>query len=401
MSEFAGGAVIAGIASTTATEIVETAESFIPEKTRKNFQDTFNDLIAGGNALRYQDPSFLINRRNEKEREKLAPETPSNNTDEATKYVDPDTVQKFGGDHLLVNEARLDHHIHGLHELSGIREPLAEEKVTSAELARSIIGFSTAVAINEGDVAKTMKESGDSVINKLGTFIADKALPNTEEFKEIKAVYNGRSINADSFSIARNDQGLVEITGVNELGEIYTLEQTTGIIIPAYPGTVFVGPRSPNDSLPTDNVFDQFSFFHDVSYENGPNHRGDLIFVSRLSQNLDRVPPDYKNIVNSTIVYFSTAGLLVSSVFGSLDPVQATTAPMEQMTTDDVFWAFNPQARNLPPRLYQEARYEYYNQFAKDMDDVSESSSLYAITGRNNTTKLLAKEFGEILIQII
>lgn len=158
-----------------------------------------------------------------------------------------------------------------------------------------------------------------SLTQKITNFFKNKSLPNTDEFKRIYQVYNMNGVTGSSFSKAVNPRtGLIEITGIDETGRTFTLPQTTGLILPSVSGTVFMGARSRNDDVPNpERVEDMASFFHDVSYTNGINRLGDLTYIARLDNCLKngRVKPENRNLVNSTIIYFSNISLNLSMFF--------------------------------------------------------------------------------------
>lgn len=213
---------------------------------------------------------------------------------------------------------------------------------------------------------------------KVSSYFAKRLIPSTEEYRRVSSIYNGRGIDRNSFKSVRNRRtGLIETTGRDETGNYFTLPQNTGIIFPSASGTIFMGPRSRNARAPmgcyplvrpgwdigisydgpvylrpdgtraglvrdngtlvsdgsvwengrqlmeTEIVEDYFSMFHDWSWYKKPdksggnfNRLGDLQFISRLSQNLDRVLPENIPRVLATISYFTSVSLRLGLLFG-------------------------------------------------------------------------------------
>ena len=232
------------------------------------------------------------------------------------------------------------------------------------DLARLVINISKKLALTGDPVAATnavIQENPTSLtlVQKVNQYVAKKSLPSSEEYKKIARVFNGRNINYESFSIRRNPAtGLIEVTGVNEIGQALTLPENTGFVLPSVPGTVFMGPCSRNNNLPArDRIEDWFSFFHDYSWRNGNfNRQGDLQFISRLSQNLDRVKPENLPLINSTIIYFSNVslnlGLLVDQpredIFEAIGNTQQTEYqdPQYMVQRSEFYSAMNDELNN-------------------------------------------------------
>ncbi|KAH9244347.1 hypothetical protein BASA81_018243 [Batrachochytrium salamandrivorans] len=219
-----------------------------------------------------------------------------------------------------------------------------------------------------------------SLMSKVTGYLASKSLPNTEEYKKIAAVYNGRSIDFSSFSIARNAQtSLIEVTGIDETGAALTLPQTTGTILPAVPGTVFMGPLSANDRLPTEGrVEDYFSFFHDYSWKDQNfNRLGDLQFISRLSQNLDRVRPENRALVQSTIIYFTNVSLTLGLLKGQKSTSREETGDGES-SGEDIFDVLGMVDKSeVSPGTYEELKDEFYSVMQEEMTNYQKTEGFF------------------------
>lgn len=260
------------------------------------------------------------------------------------------------------------------------------------DLARFLIDTSKNLAQSMNPIKATLDVLETNLqlyplASKVAGFLADKSLPDTDEYRQIAAIYNGRNITGLSFSIATNPRtGLIEVTGIDETGFACTLPQTVGVVLPSVPGTVFMGPLSRNDELPTGaaedaafrraggsgenyygRVEDYFSMMHDYSWSSvsggsGNFDRiGDLKFISRLSQNLDRVRPENRALVQSTIIYFSnvslTLGLLKDQKIGQDEP-----------GSEDIFSVLGMVGEGeVNPEQYDQLKEEFYNVMQEEM----------------------------------
>lgn len=164
------------------------------------------------------------------------------------------------------------------------------------------------------------------------------------EYAEIFRIYNGRNCSAFVNSVGhfcfKNETGQVEeYTGTTApLNSDGTQLSTTQIIsagfIPPIYGT-WTGPNSPNNLLPisinsniTPGLLDLYSLSHDISYQNGWfDKRGDLIYISRVSQNLSRMSFRERIIAEFAIKWFTQASYLLGSIKGSLGLNSSQTAP--------------------------------------------------------------------------
>jgi hypothetical protein len=239
------------------------------------------------------------------------------------------------------------------------------------DLARYVIDISRRLAETKNLKEATLdtlalEPEAYSLAQKVSRFMAGKALPNTDEFKKIKKIFNGRNINENSFSIARNPTTkLIEVSGINELGQKMTLPETTGLTLPSVPGTVFMGPKSKNNKVPTKGrVEDYFSFFHDYSWRNGNfNKTGDMQFISRLHTALEdgRVLPENVKLVSATIIYFANISLSLSMF---VDQPQ-----------EDIFSVLGGVEANDP--AYLPLRDEFYQVLSQELTSYTNSDGFF------------------------
>jgi len=258
------------------------------------------------------------------------------------------------------------------------------------DLAQYIIDFSKQFAntLNVEQSIKNVVSMNPSVAglsNKVNNFLLNSSIPDTEEFRQIMSVFNGEGITINSFRQSFNQEtGLIEISGIDELGTAFILPQTTGLIIPAYPGSVFIGPRSPNNILPTGGLMDMFAFFHDFDYKQDGffSHSGDLKFISRLVQNRDKFTQS-KEFVNATIVYFSTVSLTLGQLKNWSNP---QTSPYDN---GDIFEEIgSPEALGLPEvdeNTYSELKRTFYDVLDSELYEHSLTDGFFQEQKENYT----------------
>lgn len=226
-----------------------------------------------------------------------------------------------------------------------------------------------------------------SLTQKVTSFLASKSLPDNEEYKQIAAIYNGRNIEYSNFSIATNPRTrLIEVTGIDETGAVHVLPQTVGLVLPSVPGTVFMGPFSENKNLPSrDRVEDWWSFFHDKDYTNGFfDRQGDLKFISRLSQNLDRVQPEHRTLVQSTIIYFAN----VSLTLGLLKDQKSDSS--EDVGDNDIFSVLGAvDEAEVSPEQYTELKKEFYDVLQEEMVNYQKTDGFFTNYRQNLAETLI------------
>lgn len=381
------GAASAKAASGTEESITELIGREKVEKAKGNI----NEILAESVAAFTQDESYFINKAHERIKDTI-----DFNKEDPSKYhtgkTDPiKTNFNFSEGQQTVSTA------------AGIK------KVGPKEIANFLVSYSSELAnqVLDGKVDKVAAaikvvndnpEVNTDVLNTLSPFLKAR-VPNTELYNKISSVYNGQGLSIQNSITARRDpkSKLLYFILKDEIGTLSTLYQTTGIVLPAYPGTVFMGPRSPNNAMPT-GITDLFCAFHDQSYENGPNLEGDYKLISRCAQQYSTMDQFNQKLARICITYFGTLGSAVSSLLGSA-PSDIPKVVSQLEITDDIYSAIEPaQSVNNPIEHYNK-RTEFYATLFDEIENLSRTSSVIAQSGYN-TNRFLAQEFGDIIISI-
>lgn len=277
------------------------------------------------------------------------------------------------------------------------------------DLARWVIDYARDLSItkNPSQTLQNIIEMNPSFIGltkKITTYLSDKTLPDTEEFRSISETYNFSNITYNNFSIGRNaDSGLIEVTFIDEVGDVEVLPQNIGLILPSVPGTIFMGPYSINNALPNPfRVEDWASMSHDYAYYKGGyfDRIGDLKFISRLSNCLrtGRVLPENVSLVQNTIIYFSTVSLTLGMLLnGSSEKVVSEVGKQnggysevnvgKEASKDDIFNVLgSPSALGMPEVNdieYNTLRNEFYNIMKNEMKEYNKTDG-YFTTAKND-----------------
>ncbi len=236
------------------------------------------------------------------------------------------------------------------------------------------------------------------LIPKVLDYSSGIKLPVTQQFKDIYAKYNGRKLNLNSVTYTVGPDGLKLFKGVDELGAVkYYKETKGGTKIPAIQG-VWTGPNSPNNALPI-NFLDLCSYFHDQSYhENGWfDLEADLIFISRLAQNLDRMAPDELIMAKFSINYFSTVGNTLATYKNSLSSKVANRV-VQDKSMDDIFPLLVPEAVN--DDSYTTMRFHFYNGVIDGLRQVELQSSPYSTMAVSGSNYALKEQLGNLLVSV-
>ncbi len=192
-----------------------------------------------------------------------------------------------------------------------------------------------ASTINTATVDTLSKQSRTTVLNSsseldnylsgpLASYLSSidykSKLPNNDLFRKIYQTYTGRSQVLQSvYEVPNPSKPELKIFGIyEEDGQplfYYQEEPKKTTLRPIYPGHVWTGPQSLNNTKPVD-IWDLFSFEHDASYQQyGYFDRvGDYKYISRLLHGLEdnRFSPQQIPLIKNTILYFSTIGNLLS-----------------------------------------------------------------------------------------
>lgn len=291
------------------------------------------------------------------------------------------------------------------------------------DIGRYLIDYARDLAITRNPVETIqnileMNPSFYGLSKKITTYLSDKTLPTSDDYKEIANIYNFSNITYQNFSIARNaETNLIEVTFIDEVGEVHTLPQNTGLILPSVPGCIFMGPYSKNDALPNEfRLEDWASMDHDWFYdkENYFSREGDLRFISRLSACLKngRILPQNRQLVESTIIYFSTVSLTLGLFKNGSVKTKPQAQPsqeqqssyVEELTNDesvtDIFSIFgSPQAMAMPPiqsEEYTTLRNTFYDIMTQELVEYNKTDGFFT-TARNNFTE---NAFADLEVQL-
>lgn len=381
LGETASG-VVAGFGVSQITgaineKLEDAGEYLIGEENVKNIQNTFNDLYKQSQAIYSQDPmGFLKVQQEQKRREK---------------------------ERLQAEKQQV--------ERKALESPLPQ--TSAKDLADFVVDFSSNLAsqayngnvLNAQDALSKTVGSSDTrkqLAGVLGSYLADK-IPDNETYRKISGMYNGSNMSIENnikmYFDPEKKLKFFELT--DELGETKIMYQTTGFIIPAIHG-YFMGAYSQNNELPIDLV-DLFSAFHDETYINGPSLQGDYQYISRLSQNFSRMTEEEKPFARMGIVYFSTMGNLVSKLFGDVNitepkPVEQYTVPIS--TNQTIFHVLNPDITQ-DPGVVNSNEQTFKKEFTTEIKNAQAQNSIMSSASPTFRTDVLAREFGNIMIQLI
>lgn len=174
-----------------------------------------------------------------------------------------------------------------------------------------------------------------NIAHEYMNYVKTRPVLDQTDYSQVYKVYDGKSITKDKAYVNNgNHYAIVDETGQEEYYNGRECPQgisdfraiALGFIPPLW-GT-WVGPKSYNNKLPVD-LIDTFSMMHDIEY----NHHGwfylpgDLKYISRLSQNLDRMGTLERAVGKFAIKWFSTAGRALALTLGDL-PANVDETPV-------------------------------------------------------------------------
>jgi hypothetical protein len=211
--------------------------------------------------------------------------------------------------------------------------------------------------------------------------------------------YNGKNLTLANCVKKNSPNGLIfDLT--DEIGNTVSLPENTGFKLPTIWGN-FVGPYSKNNDNPI-SLLDLFAAFHDQDYSEFGffDTIGDFKLVSRISQNYDRMIQAEKSAAKTALLWFSTLGLSAGKLIGSL-PKNIHRIPSNQQPGDDIYYLLDPvKATTTPIEQYSAERTLWYAELEKELESATITSSIFAqVSGAGN--RLLAQEFGNILIEVL
>lgn len=229
----------------------------------------------------------------------------------------------------------------------------------------------------------------DAIIKVIGTDPKRYALAKVLEsfynkskkpdlYTQINKVYNGVNLNFPYVKYYLED-GIKVFYWYDEVGTYHQLKENTGIVIPSIYG-VFGGLSSPNNNLPID-LADSFFCMHDESYSLEMfSETGDYQLISRLTNNMSRLNPNYTKFYKATIIYFSTVGNTIAKLKGSL-PKNVSKEPIAQLTTDDIYAVMKERLTGSPAvqnvETYPMERYLFYKDFEANVMEEHKASPLF------------------------
>ncbi len=377
VSSAVGTAAVGYIAGEGASAIEEQVKNFIGPEKVSSFQKTFDDLLADSMAVLNKDEHYFINKSHDK-----------GHINKPIDFKNEDPT-KF-------NTGKVEH-AHQVEKAKTVQTSI--KKISSTEIANFVVNFASELtnqAVNGEKIDKIAAAtkvlesmSNKELINSIGPFLKNK-LPNSELYQKISSVYNGSGMSVkESITMYKDPRkNLLYFILKDETGKLSTLYQTTGIVLPAYPGTVFMGPRSPNNNYPT-NLTDLFCAFHDQTYINGPNLEGDYSLISRCANRYNDMDDFEKKLARICIMYFGTLGTTISNLLGS-SPSDIHKVPSTEIVTDDIYTAVSQEINPVE-------RMEFYDQLYKEIDNFSRTGSVISQYSGNKT---LANEFGSLLVGI-
>lgn len=391
LSEGAAGAVAKGAVGFGAGEA---ANAIIQNTGLKNANDRFNDVLQKSAFSIFDEnlsqftPKFVV-KKNTVDLTKNPLKDPNNNHHDSntSDFINKDP-DKLPGDIAL-----------------GIQS-LVKPQHSPHEIANFITRFASGIAeqsinkqpIEPAVVIKGLSPEVKPVAETIGNFLYGK-IPNNDLYKVISEKYNGRNITMNN-CITRYDrvtEGLI-FTLIDELGNKTVMNQPKGRTIPAIYG-VFMGANSPNNAPPVD-LLDLFSAMHDADYSllGYFSQEADYKYISRIVNNFERLDDVAKPYARMALTYFSTAGHMMSSMFGSL-PKDVATNVSGQMTKDDLFPLAVPDSNNLNPKEYVVERTKFYAELEAELEKAHTNTSIMG-SYSSPSNSLLAYEFSNIMVEL-
>lgn len=231
-------------------------------------------------------------------------------------------------------------------------------------------------------------------------------IPNTDEYKQIASVYNGKNLTIKNnyYSRINKVNGLYESILIDEIRNRFMLTQNVGKILPSLYG-IYCGPLSINNAPPI-SLLDLFCCFHDYDYhesEENPqggwfNKIGDMKLVSRISQNFERFTDEEKKYAKITLLYFTTVGSMMSSLFGKSDANVEIHEEQPIMGENDIYTAVNG-IENLEPEELSIDRKKFYDDLFSEYkkSHITESS----VSGGSTNPYVIRQRFENIMIQLL
>jgi len=274
---------------------------------------------------------------------------------------------------------------------------------TGKEIGEFVVKISSEIASAHLGQTKPLTDRELDISKVLGSYLASK-IPNNEDYKKIASVYNGLNLSMNSVVSRFSSKDKIWYhTMTDEVGNVEVLYQTTGRVIPAVYGT-FMGPNSPNNAPPV-SLLDVFCAFHDQDYHKGGwfSTEGDYKLISRTAQNFFRLSNVEKPYARTTILYFSTAGYLMSALLGK--PITATdtnsiTKSISSPIENSLFSVVSPNSSVLHPDDFNIAKESFETELKNTFVEEHSNSSVISTNG-TIYKKVLANDFNQIMIELL
>lgn len=386
-SEAVGTAAGGLVSGTIANELAQAA---VPTTVEKSFEQGLADVMSASKALYFNDPKFLVGRSKGVARPLIAP---------------PSEVPK---DIPVLDKANTDPPEIPDSAVELIDSGLLQDSSYSAKDIVKIANYvgKSASTDEPFSLPKKMHEfaSTDNYYTPLTETIVDYLSENkvkkSEEYQKISEVYDLNNVSiANNFVMEPRDDGRYDVYFIDEVGV------KNGPMRSNKPGDYFIPPiysqyggaQSPNgayngDPTPTDIVDLAFAA-HDIGYAVNDyfSYEEDLKLVSRLNSLLERglVPADQIGKIKNIILYFTTAGTMISAIKGN-DQV----GQIPEISDDGIFGKLVDK-ESMPEEIYQMEKYKFYNEMDK------EYSNAFSSINASLTEDILKDEIGSLLVQIV
>jgi hypothetical protein len=263
--------------------------------------------------------------------------------------LDPDSLQKLftKTSQYPVTSGIQTNNLKGLPAPANITKD--QGKLLGQTLGRTFLSDSDDVMVEQviqrpeaAPIVKQFLDFVNTVGNTTSQIVDARRDP---EFAAIYKVYNGRNcsafVNAQGKFCFKNEIGEIEVyTGrtapLNADGsQLNSIQLLAGGFTPPLYGT-WTGPNSPNNKLPvstnsnsnTAGLLDLYSLSHDISYQDGYFHRrGDLIYISRLQHNIQRMSLREQVIAQVAMKWFTQASYVLGNIKGTLALSSSQASP--------------------------------------------------------------------------
>jgi len=133
---------------------------------------------------------------------------------------------------------------------------------------------------------------------------------------------------------------------------------------------------------------DLYSMYHDRSYINGPSLTGDYQYISRLTQNYNKMTNYDQKLAKIGILYFSTLGSLVSRLSNN-DITDNEVGAYELVHQQETLGAFDKKNEGIP------SKEQFYEDFNKELQIINGQKLA------NLNDALVISEIGDLTIELL